>query len=55
MTSFDDLPGAADYLARRRAMLERHERERQELADRQMAEAMEMTEAFRWSLAARYQ
>lgn len=35
---FDDLPGAAEYLERRRQMLTRHDRERGELAERQMAE-----------------
>ena len=43
---FEDLPGAADYLERRRQMLARHERERHELANRQMEESQRMTEDF---------
>lgn len=47
---FLDLPGAPDYLARRQAMLARHDRERAELARRQSDESMRMTEEFRASL-----
>jgi len=47
---FEDLPGAAEYLERRRRMLARHERERHELAEWQMEESERMTENFRRSL-----